>query len=146
MMNKEASHVQFSFNSEIALPEQKRLKAFIISLFEDHNQPLSFLHYTFCTDEEILAINQQYLKHDYYTDIITFDLRERSADAMTAEVFVSTDTVRSNAELVGEPFLKELHRVIFHGAVHLCGYNDKAEREQVVMRKMEDQCLFRYFK
>ncbi|ANH83139.1 rRNA maturation RNase YbeY [Niabella ginsenosidivorans] len=146
MILKNAPVVQFSFNGNVALSERKRLKAFIISLFKENEQPLDLLHYTFCTDEEILAINQQYLNHNYYTDIITFDLRERSTDAMVGEIFIGVDTVRSNAQFLGEPFLRELHRVIFHGVLHLCGYNDKSEEEQAIMRKKEDECLLKYFR
>lgn len=136
--------VIFSFHKKVTLRERKRLKHFLAILFKENKQELDRLHYIFCDDEEILGINRQYLKHDYYTDIITFDVREKPSEPMVADIFISVDTVRSNALVQKEPFNRELHRVIFHGALHLCGYNDKTPREQAVMRNMEDQCLLRY--
>ena len=136
--------ISFSFHKKVTLKDRNRLRQFLTSLFRENNQALDMLHYVFCDDPEILAVNRQYLQHDYYTDIITFDLREKSSEPMVADIFISVDTVRSNAALLKAPFLKELHRVIFHGALHLCGYNDKTEREAVLMRQKEDECLYRY--
>ena len=136
--------VLFSFHKSIRLNDRKRLTQFLISLFKENNLELDRLHYVFCDDDEILTVNQTYLRHDYYTDIITFDMRERSGDPMTADIFISIDTVRSNALLLGESVNRELHRVIFHGALHLCGYNDKTKSEQVLMRGKEDEYLSRY--
>ncbi|MGJ7030969.1 rRNA maturation RNase YbeY [Niabella hirudinis] len=144
MTVNQSPSVGFSFHKAVVLKDRKRLKSFLTGLFRDNKQELERLHYVFCSDEEIIRINRQYLEHDYYTDIITFDLREKATDAMNADIFVSVDTVRSNAHGLGERFYKELHRVIFHGALHLCGYNDKNSREQRIMRKMEDQCLLEY--
>lgn len=136
--------ISFSFHKKTTLKDRDRLKDFLISLFKDNNQELEGLRYIFCGDEEILEINRQYLAHDYYTDVITFDLRDRDSEPMSADIFISVDTVRSNAILASEPLYRELHRVIFHGALHLCGYNDKTEAERELMRRMEDQCLERY--
>ncbi|MBZ4189298.1 rRNA maturation RNase YbeY [Niabella sp. 3A5MI-3] len=144
MIMKQISQVTFSFQKAATLKERKRLKQFISLIFKENKQELDMLQYIFCGDDEILRVNRQYLEHDYYTDIITFDLREKLAEPMMADIFISVDTVRSNARLLNEPFFRELHRVIFHGALHLCGFNDKTAEEQQVMRRKEDEYLIRY--
>lgn len=144
MTVKNAPRVLFSFHKNIRLDDRKRLKNFLVSLFRENKQELDRLHYVFCDDEEILVINRTYLEHDYYTDIITFDMRERINEPMSADVFISTDTVRSNALSLGESLSRELHRVIFHGALHLCGFNDKTKAEQQLMRRKEDEYLVKY--
>jgi len=95
--------------------------------------------YVFCDDEYILEVNRQYLDHDYYTDIITFDYSE--GDVVSGDLFISLDTVRSNSELFSTPFLQELHRVIIHGVLHLCGYKDKTEEDERLMREKENEAL-----
>ncbi len=95
--------------------------------------------YVFCDDEEILKVNRQYLKHDYYTDIITFDYCE--GDLLSGDLFISLDTVRSNAELFGKTYEDELHRVIIHGILHLLGINDKGPGEREIMEAAEDKAL-----
>ena len=90
----------------------------------------------------MLEINRTYLKHDYLTDIITFDLSE--GPSTTAEVYISVDRVKENARNNKVSFKNELHRVIFHGALHLCGYKDKKKKEIAVMRQKEDQYLSKY--
>lgn len=91
-----------------------------------------------------MEINQQFLKHDYYTDIITFDLSD--TNSIHAEVYISIERVKENAKSLGSSFKYELHRVIFHGALHLCGFKDNNETEKKEMRKQEDVYLSRYFK
>jgi rRNA maturation RNase YbeY len=101
------------------------------------------VNYIFCSDRYLLKINQTFLKHDYYTDIISFDL---SPGKMTqGEIFISIDRVRENAANFESSFKEELHRVIFHGALHLCGLNDKTENEKSKMRRMEEKYLKKYF-
>lgn len=95
--------------------------------------------YVFCDDEEILRVNRQYLEHDYYTDIITFDYSED--DVIAGDLFISLDTVRSNAEKFGKDYEEELHRVIIHGILHLCGINDKGPGEREIMEAAEDEAL-----
>jgi rRNA maturation RNase YbeY len=95
--------------------------------------------YIFVDDEEILRVNRQFLRHDYYTDIITFDYSE--ADILSGDLFISLDTVRSNAEGLGQPYSQELHRVIIHGILHLCGQNDKGPGEREQMEAAENQAL-----
>ena len=95
--------------------------------------------YIFVDDEKILEVNRQYLQHDYYTDIITFDYCE--GDRISGDLFISLDTVRSNAELVGATYEEELHRVIIHGILHLCGINDKGPGEREIMEAAENKAL-----
>ena len=95
--------------------------------------------YIFVDDEKILEVNRQYLQHDYYTDIITFDYCE--GDRISGDLFISLDTVRSNAELVGATYENELYRVIIHGILHLCGINDKGPGEREIMEAAEDKAL-----
>ena len=95
--------------------------------------------YIFCDDAKILEVNQQYLHHDYFTDIITFDYSE--GDVISGDLFISLDTVRSNAEQQGTDYTEELHRVIIHGILHLCGLNDKGPGEREQMEAAENQAL-----
>ena len=95
--------------------------------------------YVFCSDEKILEVNRQYLQHDYYTDIITFDYTR--GDVIGGDLFISLDTVRSNAELFAKPYDEELHRVVIHGILHLCGINDKGPGEREVMEEAENRAL-----
>ena len=95
--------------------------------------------YVFCNDEKILEVNRQYLQHDYYTDIITFDYS--AGDVISGDLFISLDTVRTNAEGLGVDYADELHRVIIHGILHLCGVNDKGPGEREIMEAEEDKAL-----
>lgn len=95
--------------------------------------------YIFCSDEKILKVNRQYLQHDYYTDIITFDYCE--GNRLNGDLFISLDTVRTNAELFGSDYDTELHRVIIHGILHLCGINDKGPGEREIMEEAENRAL-----
>ena len=95
--------------------------------------------YIFCSDEKILEVNRQYLQHDYYTDIITFDYCE--GNRLSGDLFISLDTVRTNAEQFGSDYETELHRVIIHGILHLCGINDKGPGEREVMEAAENKAL-----
>lgn len=95
--------------------------------------------YIFCDDEKILEVNRQYLQHDYFTDIITFDYCE--GDTLSGDLFISLDTVRTNAEQYGKTYDDELHRVIIHGILHLCGINDKGPGEREIMEAAEDKAL-----
>jgi rRNA maturation RNase YbeY len=95
--------------------------------------------YIFCDDRKILEVNRQYLRHDYYTDIITFDYSE--GDIISGDIFISLDTVRSNSELFHTDYDTEFHRVIAHGVLHLCGINDKGPGEREVMEQAENKAL-----
>lgn len=111
----------------------------IIAIFSKEKILLNRLDYVFCSDEYLLKINQKFLKHDYYTDIITFDLSETKKTQ--GEIYISIDRVRENAVLNSVFFKEELVRVLFHGALHLCGYKDKKKEEIVLMRKKENYYL-----
>ena len=95
--------------------------------------------YIFCSDEKILEVNRQYLEHDYYTDIITFDYTE--GNRIGGDLFISLDTVRTNAEQFNQPYERELYRVIIHGILHLCGINDKGPGEREIMEEAENKAL-----
>lgn len=140
------NQVQF-FNNGVSftLTDRNRLKKFINRLFTRNGKKLAHLSYVFCSDEYLLSINQQFLQHDFYTDIITFDISEQK-DQVTGEIYISIDRVRDNAKQNGATMKNELHRVIFHGALHLCGYKDKSQKDQKEMRAQEDQCLRLYLK
>jgi len=101
------------------------------------------LNYVFCTDKYLLKINKEYLSHDYYTDIISFDLSEVPGQ-LIGEVYISVDRVKENAKSLNISFKVELHRVIFHGALHFCGYKDKKPSDAKKMRQMEDLWLSAY--
>ncbi|WP_370455158.1 rRNA maturation RNase YbeY [uncultured Muribaculum sp.] len=104
-----------------------------------HGRRVGHLNYIFCNDERILEVNRQFLQHDYYTDIITFDnCRGRT---INGDMFISVDTVRTNAEQVGATYNQELHRVIIHGVLHLCGINDKGPGEREIMEAHENEAL-----
>lgn len=100
---------------------------------------LGELTYIFCDDETILEVNQKFLNHDYYTDVITFDYTEENI--ISGDIYISLDTVKSNSELYNTTFLEELYRVIIHGVLHLCGYKDKSEEDEKLMRQKEDEAL-----
>lgn len=116
-----------------------RISDWVSQIVSRETKSLGDLTYIFCDDEYILDVNRQYLDHDYYTDIITFDYSE--GDVVSGDLFISLDTVRSNSELFSAPFLQELHRVIIHGVLHLCGYKDKSEEDERLMREKENEAL-----
>lgn len=136
--------IQFNFLKSIDLRDRTRLKQFLLSLFKKEGRKLGELQYIFCSDEYLLGINRQYLGHNYYTDIITFNLSERG-HPINAEIYISVDRVRENAREFGASVRNELHRVIFHGALHLCGYSDKTKQEVKKMREMEEKYLRLWF-
>ena len=100
--------------------------------------------YIFCSDEKILEVNRQYLEHDYYTDIITFDYDE--GDVINGDMVISLDTVRTNAEQFGKEYDEELYRVIIHGILHLCGIDDKGPGEREIMEAAENKALEMYIR
>jgi len=129
----------------VTLTSKTELKAFIESLFKKEKTPLATINYIFCSDEYLLSINQQFLKHDYYTDIITFGLHDKGTPVV-AEVYISTDRVKDNAANHGVTYTNEMLRVLFHGALHLCGYKDKSKVDILTIRAKEDAYLKRYTK
>ena len=141
-MNKKPL-VRFHFLSVCILQRRRVLKTFILSVFKKQGVPLEELNVIFCDDEYLLDLNHRFLKHDFYTDILSFPL-SRSNQPLVAEIYISVDRVRDNA-LSGETtFKEEIHRVIFHGVLHFCGYKDKTTRDIKPMRAMENQYLKQY--
>lgn len=131
--------VQFTFTNRAGL------KQFINKLFKSEKCSLLNLNIIFCTDEALLQINRDFLQHDFYTDIITFPMNE-SKESIEAELYISIDRVRDNAKTATSSFKEELHRVIFHGCLHLTGYNDKSSQQIKKMREREDHYLRLYLK
>jgi rRNA maturation RNase YbeY len=137
--------IQFTAHEvKVQIRNKTKLKAFLKALFQREGQGLQGLQYIFCSDAYLLEMNQQFLQHDTYTDIITFELSE-DPDETEGEIYISVDRVRENAQKFGVSEEQELHRVIFHGALHLCGYKDKSKKEATLMRQKEDECLQEYF-
>ncbi len=144
-MRKYTMPVEFNFPEKISLTDRARLKLFIASIFKKEKKSLGNLSYVFCSDDYLLEINRSFLQHDYYTDIITFDLTEPGSKKTDAEIYISVDTIRDNAQRFNTTITRELHRVIFHGVLHLCGYKDKSQKDQALMTRMEDHYLSKYF-
>lgn len=137
--------IQFSSHEvKDYLKEKRKLKLFLADLFSAEGQGLKSLHYVFCSDTYLLEINKQFLQHDTYTDIVTFEMGENAA-VTEGEIYISIDRVLENAEKFKAPINHELHRVIFHGALHLCGFKDKSKKDAVLMRSKEDEYLKKYF-
>jgi probable rRNA maturation factor len=129
-----------SADRTLRLQDKARLKTFIGSIFKKEKHKLSSITYIFCSDEFLLQMNRDFLKHDYYTDIITFGLSEKG-EPVEAEVYISLDRVKDNAANLETTYKDETLRVIFHGALHLCGYKDKRKSEITLMREKEEQYL-----
>ena len=131
-----------SFHSENVNfpPIKKRTTAkWIRTVAENHGRQVGEISYLFCDDAKILEINRQYLQHDFYTDIITFDYSENNI--ISGDISISLDTVRSNSQKYQTEFIEELNRVIIHGILHLCGLNDHSKAEQETMRSAENSAL-----
>jgi probable rRNA maturation factor len=144
MASRSQSKVCFFFDGvRVSLSNRTALKKFIERLFKREGKSLASLNYIFVSDKRLLAINRDYLAHDYYTDIITFDLSETPGQVQ-GEIYISIDRVRENAKKLEVSLKSELHRVIFHGALHLCGFGDKTQGETTDMRSAEDYYLKLY--
>ena len=131
-----------SYSTEgVRMPNIKRREttAWIKAVAATYGKRVGEVGYMFVDDEKILEVNREYLGHDYYTDIITFDYDE--GDIINGDIVISLDTVRSNAEQLGKPYDEELHRVIIHGILHLCGINDKGKGEREIMEAAEHRAL-----
>ncbi|MDB5247224.1 MAG: metal-dependent hydrolase YbeY [Segetibacter sp.] len=135
------ANVRFSYADvkPISLPGKKALKEFIKRLFSLEGKTVLSINYVFCSDPYLLEINKSFLQHDYLTDIITFDLSE--GELVESEVYISVDRVRENALIHNTVYRTELLRVMFHGALHLCGYRDKKKSEITIMREKEESYL-----
>lgn len=131
--------IQFSFQTNYPLKSRTKIKQWIKQVIEAKGKKTGNITYIFCDDEYLLEVNKQYLQHDYYTDVITFDYVEN--DLISGDIFISTDRVRENALAFGSSETEELHRVIIHGALHLLGLKDKSEKEAFQMRQAENEAL-----
>lgn len=137
--------IQFFFlQRQITLTQRIALKHFIKLIFKTEGRRVKNLNYIFCSDEYLLQINKNHLKHNFYTDIITFNLSQTPAE-MIGEIYISIDRVKDNATQLDVTIKEELHRVIFHGVLHLCGYKDKSPKHKKEMRAAEDRYLKLYF-
>lgn len=126
-------HFFYENTSEII---EENIKPWIEKIIITEEKRLGEINYIFCDDEYLLKINQDYLQHDYYTDIITFD--SVRGKTISGEIFVSLQRIKDNASLISKNYEEEKKRVIAHGILHLCGYKDKTEEEQKTMRAKED--------
>ncbi len=124
---------------EMPAINQDRIRAWVQAVAADYGRRVGDIAYIFVDDEEILRVNRQFLQHDYYTDIITFD--NSSTISIGGDLFISLDTVHSNADEIGFSYEQELHRVIIHGILHLCGINDKGPGEREIMEAAENRAL-----
>ena len=128
-----------AINVEMPALDKQQLMTWIGKVAERHNYKVGNVSYIFVDDQEILRVNNKFLQHDYYTDIITFDYCE--GDILNGDLVISLDTVRTNAEKFNKPYDEELHRVIIHGILHLCGINDKGPGEREQMEAAENRAL-----
>lgn len=131
-----------TFDAEnIDFPKIKKRETtnWIKTVAKSYGKQTGDISYLFCTDKKILEVNRQYLQHDFYTDIITFDYSE--CDRISGDIFISLDTVLSNSIQYDTDFEEELYRVIIHGVLHLCGINDKSEVESKLMKEAEEKAL-----
>lgn len=121
------------------LIKKREVTKWIKNVAASYAKKVGDISYIFCSDEKILEINKEYLQHDYYTDIITFDYTDE--DVISGDIFISLETVESNAKEFNTDYLEELHRIIIHGILHLCGINDKGPGEREYMTECENKAL-----
>lgn len=131
--------IRFSIETKYSLKNRTLIKQWVKTVVENKGKKLGDVSYILCDDDYLLEVNRQYLKHDYYTDIITFDYTEN--DCIGGDLFISIDRVKDNATALQVPEHEELMRVMIHGVLHLLGLKDKSEEEVKQMRKAEEECL-----
>jgi len=127
----------FSEEIDFVLKQKSVSRAWLSAAAKSEGFRIGDLNFIFCTDDYLLAINREYLQHDTYTDIITFDNSE-SEDTLAGDIFISIDRIRDNAKRFGVPEWDELHRVMIHGVLHLCGYDDHEPEDKQLMTEKED--------
>ena len=137
--------IQYNSDS-VAMPalDERKVSKWIRSVAADYGFAVGTIHYIFCSDERELEVNRQFLGHDYYTDVITFDYS--TASTLNGDIFISLETVRSNAEMVGVAFEDELLRIIIHGVLHLTGQGDKTPETKAEMTAKEEEALAKWQK
>ena len=135
------TEINYMVQGNAVMPDlnETAMQEWIVAVAQQHQQRVGCLTYVFCDDEYILKTNREFLGHDYYTDIITFDYT--NSRHIAGDMVISLDTVRSNAEMLNTPYETELMRVIIHGVLHLCGINDKGPGEREIMEQYENAAL-----
>jgi probable rRNA maturation factor len=129
----------FSQIPSFKVPNPRKTSAWLLAIGASENRSINSVSYIFCSDEYLRSMNQDYLNHSTYTDILSFDLSEN--DALSGEIYISVDRVRDNAKRFEQPFVIELRRVLVHGLLHFMGYKDKTAKQKAQMRSKEDACL-----
>lgn len=126
----------YNQDNPYTLKQKTIIKRWLIDSAKKEGFSIKDLNYIFCSDDYLLSVNQQHLKHDYYTDIISFDYTENRL--ISGDIFISIDRVKENAKTYNQEFVNELYRVMIHGVLHFMGYKDKTTNEKQVMRAKED--------
>ena len=134
--------INFHYETEFILEDAENYTNWIINIIKDEKAVVENLSYIFCSDNYLLKLNQKYLKHNSFTDIITFDYSEQNV--ISGEIYISIDRIRENAVKFKEDFNRELLRVMAHGVLHLLGYKDKSENEKEKMRTKEDEKIYMF--
>ena len=135
--------IRFGSDSiEMPALDERKIGRWIRAVAAEYGFAVGNINYIFCSDERELAVNREFLGHDYYTDVITFDYS--TAGTLNGDIFISLDTVRSNAEMVGVTYEQELLRIIIHGVLHLTGQGDKTPETKVVMTEKEEKALAKW--
>ena len=138
--------IQFILEKSFAFNNRLKAKAWIKQVIAEHGKKCGNISYIFTNDEHVLDVNRQYLGHDYYTDIITFDYSdEDGVGKINGDIFVSVDRIKENAKEFKTSFDNELHRVIIHGVLHLLGFKDHSPKDSKLMRQKENECLELFF-
>jgi rRNA maturation RNase YbeY len=134
-----------NIDSKYIIKGKRKISKWIQSSIMEEGKVLESVSFNLCTDSFIIKLNNKSLQHNYFTDIITFDLTPKNENEITAELYISTDRVKFNAKDYNTTISNELHRVIFHGILHLCGYKDKSKKDIALMRSKEQEYLSLYF-
>ncbi|MCF8428508.1 MAG: rRNA maturation RNase YbeY [Bacteroidia bacterium] len=129
-----------TIDKQFVLKDKLKLKRWIFDSIEEEKENINYISFNFCSDEYILDLNNIALKHNYYTDIITFELNNKE-ESIEGDIYISIDRVKENAKSLKVSFINELHRVIIHGVLHLCGYKDKTIKDSRIMREKENYYL-----
>jgi rRNA maturation RNase YbeY len=131
--------IDFNYETEFTLENEEAISSWISNVIKSEDKKEGEINYIFCDDEYLLQINQEHLQHDYYTDIISFDYTV--GNEISGDMFISIDRVKENAQDFNVSFEDELKRVMVHGVLHYCGYKDKSEDDELLMRSKEDEKL-----
>lgn len=131
--------IYFHSENDYGLPNESEVRKWISKSIVKLGRSIGDINYIFCNDDYLLNINQEYLKHDTYTDIVSFDYSDETM--LSGDIFISTERVQENATFFKTVFLDELHRVLIHGLLHFVGYKDKTDKQKLEMRKQEDYYL-----